>query len=165
VESLLIRQSLPQDIEPLYRNILAEDKEDLLALGHAESDIPQVLSSALTGRKCFTGISTFGELTCLFSLMNTVETCDVTLNNVKKTLLYMPIWFIGTTRLLKYHDIFIQKFKYCIEEIEEMARGVPIGNWLGVNNEYRVSWLHWFGFEFVKHEQMNNVPFMLYARI
>jgi hypothetical protein len=141
-----------------------EDKAEFRAHGYTEEDLPKIIADSISDKKCFTAASETGELLCMFGMKDTIETCCVKLDRFNKVLLYMPIWFIGTTRLGKYHDVFIDKFKHSIEELQNLTFGLPLGNWLGADNSYRASCLHWLGFEFVKHEQVNNVPLMFYAR-
>jgi hypothetical protein len=157
---IVVRNSLPQDIDPIAKNIIRDDLEKLCGTGTSEHGIRVILTLMMSGES-YTVSSESGVIGFAYGLVNTVETCAIPGG---KTIMYVPFWLIETTELSDCEKEFFDELGNSIDKLYGKTMGLPIGFKADPKKTNRVRRLKEIGFVFAKQIRENERDFELYLR-
>jgi hypothetical protein len=157
---IVVRNSLPQDVEPILRGMIQYDKEKFDAGGYSGDDVGGALRRFMSGGQSFTVSDEEGAIGYAFGLFDTIGSCD----KGGKKMIYMPFWMVQTTKPCCPEPEFWEEFAGCLDELEKRAMGLPIAFWAYSKNASRMEHLRRLGFEMVEGASRPEKDFVLFVR-
>jgi hypothetical protein len=100
---LIVRKSLPQDIEPIAKNIISGDLEKLNLYGYSKGTVRDRITLLISGETSYTVSSESGAIGFAYGLLDTIESCKLPEGG---KIAYVPLWILETTILTELEKEF-----------------------------------------------------------
>ncbi|MDR1133473.1 MAG: hypothetical protein LBL05_04880, partial [Synergistaceae bacterium] len=155
---MIVRNSLPQDIEPIAKNIIPDDLEKLCGTGLSNDRIRDIITYIMSGES-YTVSSESGAIGFAYGLVDALETCALPQG---KTIMYVPFWIIETTALPGLEKEFFEELRNSIGVLHRKTMGFPITFLVNPQKTNRVRYLQELAFTYVKQIRRNGRNFELY---
>lgn len=157
---MIVRNSLPQDIDPIVKNIIPDDLEKLCGTGLSGSSVRDILTHIMLSGVSYTVSSDSGVIGFAYGLMDTLKTCALPQG---KTIMYVPLWIIETTALPDLEEAFFGEFGNSIDKLYKKTMGLPLAFTANPKKSNRVRYLKELGFTYVKQIPENERNLELYV--
>jgi hypothetical protein len=160
---MIVRNSLPQDIDSIAKNIIPDDLEKLCGTELSGDRIRDVITRIMSGES-YTAASESGVIGFAYGLMDTLKTCALPQG---KTIMYVPFWIIETsaaTALPSIEEEFFEELGNSIDKLYKKTMGLPIAFTANPQKANRVRHLKELGFTYTKQIRENEHDFELYVR-
>jgi hypothetical protein len=157
---MIVRNSLPQDIDPIAKNIIPDDLEKFCGMELSDDRIRGIITYLMSGES-YTVSSESGAIGYAYGLVDTLKTCALPQG---KTIMYVPFWIIETTALPGLEKEFFEELGNSIDELHSKTMGFPRAFLANPQKTNRVRYLKGFAFTYVKQICRNGRNFELYVR-
>jgi hypothetical protein len=157
---IIVRNSLPQDIDPIAKSIIPDDLEKLCGTGPSSNNIRRILTDILSGES-YTVSSESGAIGFAYGLLDALRTYTAPQG---KRILYVPFWIIETSALPGHEEEFFEELRNSIDKLQKKTMGFPIAFKANPKKANRVRHLKELGFTYAKQIRENGRNFELYVR-